>query len=550
VIGVIADPAEQDVVREFFELFKTPWEFHDKDRQCEVLLCAGDLPLDTTAKLILLYAGKRTQFDDVQGVRVARQRTKSCVLSYQGNDIPIYGDTAAFEADGSGLLIDESTHECVAYLVHANEKMVVRIGYDLFDEIRKLLTTGQPLTNAKVPALELHIVLLRNLITGCGVSLVEIPPVPQGYRFIACLTHDVDHPSIRQHKWDHTMFGFLYRAIAGSSKDFIRRRISIRNLLVNWAAALRLPFVHLHLAKDFWCDFDDRYLELEKGLRSTFFVIPFSDCPGKGPTGPAPSYRAAAYGAKDIADTISKLVARGCEVGLHGIDGWVDSSRGRKELEEIRRLTGESEIGVRMHWLYFDEHSPAALEKAGAAYDSTSGYNEDVGYRAGTTQVFKPVQASQLLELPLHVMDTALFYPAYLDLSQAEAMKLIRQMADNAVRLGGCLTINWHDRSTAPERCWDECYRGLLRDLKARGAWFATAREAVDWFRQRRSVVFEVDPQERGAVRTKVTAPGDGNIPGLRFRHNPARQPNGFGTDRSEAFVDGPIHEHADTRVV
>ena len=33
MIGVIADSAEQDVVREFFELFKTPWEFYRKDRR-------------------------------------------------------------------------------------------------------------------------------------------------------------------------------------------------------------------------------------------------------------------------------------------------------------------------------------------------------------------------------------------------------------------------------------------------------------------------------------------------------------------------------------
>ncbi len=101
----------------------------------------------------------------------------------------------------------------------------------------------------------------------------------------------------------------------------------------------------------------------------------------------------------------------GCEVGLHGIDAWLDSSKGREELEEIRRLTGASEIGVRMHWLYYDQQSPVALEKAGAAYDSTIGYNETVGYRAGTTQAYKPLEATRLLELPLHVMDTALFYP-------------------------------------------------------------------------------------------------------------------------------------------
>ena len=50
MIGVIADSAEQNVVREFFELFKTPWEFYRRDRQYDVLLCAGDGQFDETAK--------------------------------------------------------------------------------------------------------------------------------------------------------------------------------------------------------------------------------------------------------------------------------------------------------------------------------------------------------------------------------------------------------------------------------------------------------------------------------------------------------------------
>ena len=133
----------------------------------------------------------------------------------------------------------------------------------------------------------------------------------------------------------------------------------------------------------------------KRAFRSTFFVIPFKDRPGKNSHGPAPRFRAARYGAQDIADAIQKLLAAGCEVGLHGIDAWLDSSRGREELDEIRRLTGVSEIGVRMHWLYYDQQSPVALEKAGAAYDSTIGYNETVGYRAGTTQAYKPLEATR-----------------------------------------------------------------------------------------------------------------------------------------------------------
>ncbi len=260
------------------------------------------------------------------------------------------------------------------------------------------------------------------------------------------------------------------------------------------------------LAKDFWREFDDRYLELEEGIPSTYFVIPFKDRSGRNSHGPAPTFRAARYGARDIADTLQKLLAAGCEVGLHGIDAWLDSSRGREELEEIRRLTGVSEIGVRMHWLYYDQQSPAVLEKAGATYDSTIGYNETVGYRAGTTQAYKPLEASRLLELPLHVMDTALFYPAYLGLSPLQARSVLSRMVDNAVQFGGCLTINWHDRSIAPERLWGACYRDVVEDLKSRGAWFATAGQAISWFRKRRSVVFETDCIEprRGARQDRA----------------------------------------------
>ena len=191
------------------------------------------------------------------------------------------------------------------------------------------------------------------------------------------------------------------------------------------------------------------------------------------------SHRAAHYGAGDISGQIRTLVSAGCEIGLHGIDAWADSSRACEELEEIRKIAGTPEIGVRMHWLYFDDQSPVTLERAGASYDSTVGYNETIGYRAGTTQAYGPLGTSRLIELPLHVMDTALFFPSYLHLSPAEARKRVGGMIDDAIRFGGCLTVNWHDRSIAPERLWGDFYVDLVAELKARGAWLTTAGERI-----------------------------------------------------------------------
>jgi peptidoglycan/xylan/chitin deacetylase (PgdA/CDA1 family) len=549
MIGVIAEPTDHNVVREFFELFKTPWEFYRADRQYDVLLCAGDGEFDATAKLVLFYAGRKMRFDDALTIQNARDGKHPCILSYHGNRIPIYGDTITFPEKGCNFLTEEGSREGAAYLVESGDRVLARIGYDLFSEIRTLFTVGQPLANANTPALELHIALLRDLIICCGVSLVEIPPVPNGYRFIVCLTHDVDHPSIRQHKWDHTVVGFLLRAVLGSLVDSLLGRMSIRDALTNWIAAIKLPFVYVGLAKDFWRDFDDRYLELEKGLPSTYFVIPRKNYSGKRVDGSAPVLRAVRYEAKDLADTICRLRAAGCEVGLHGIDAWLDSASGREELEEVRRLTGVSEIGVRMHWLYYNEKSPAVLEKAEATYDSTIGYNETVGYRAGTTQAYKPLEVGRLLELPMHVMDTALFYLSYLGLSPRKASARLCQMADNVVQFGGCLTVNWHDRSLAPERLWGGCYRDLINELKSRGAWFSTAGQAISWFRKRRSAVIEMDSMESGAIRARVVVDHGDNLPGLRLRIHKTRKVDPIGVHRSEEYVDMAFDKSIETGV-
>jgi hypothetical protein len=535
MIGVIANPSEHAVVHEFFELFKTPWEFFRSEGHYEVLLCSGDARLpERLAKLVLIYAGQKVALDAESGVQIASEQEETRILSYGGIRIPIYGRSITFRERGKGRVGDEGAPHAAMHLEQQEGRVLARIGYNLFAEVRALLTVGQPAGNAGIPALELHISVLRNIIVSSGFPVVEIPPVPDEYRFIACLTHDVDHPSIRSHKFDHTMFGFLYRAILGSVFDVFRGRARLRNFLTNWIAALKLPFVHLGLAKDFWREFDD-YTKLEKGSRSSFFVIPFKEYPGRTRRGPAPKRRGSRYCASDIAGPIRKLISAGCEVGVHGIDAWLDSSSGREELEQIRRITGIQEVGVRMHWLYADEQSPVTLEKAGADYDSTVGYNETVGYRAGTTQAYKPLGATRLIELPLHIMDTALFFPSYLDLSSDEASKRVDRIIDNAVRFGGSVTVNWHDRSIAPERLWGDFYVTLVDELRKREAWFSTASQAVSWFRKRRSAVFETVDRDSGILRVKVGFDGKEELPGLRLR---VHKPGGLSQDT--AIIAGP----------
>jgi hypothetical protein len=551
MIGIVARPAEQAAVREFFELFKTPWEFYRADCPYEVLMLAAGEYLESQARLVLIFGGEETAFDKRMKVEVAAQ-SRGTVLAYDGERMPVYGNCVTFRNEGACRLVDEVTQRAAAFAFHSAGKVILRVGFDLFQEVHFLLTLGQPVKYAGIPTLELHIALLRDLILQCGVPVVEIPPTPPGYDFIVCLTHDVDHPGIRYHKFDHTMFGFLYRALVGSTINFCVRRMSLRKVWVNWVAAFTLPFVYLGIAKDFWSGFD-RYLQIEKGLGSTFFVIPRKDYSGLKTAAGASKFRATRYDVTDIEAHLQKLVAGGCELGLHGIDAWADSSKGREESRRVSRIAGTAEVGVRMHWLFFDEKSPVALENAGFLYDSTFGYNETVGFRAGTTQAYKPLTVSFLLELPLHVMDTALFYPAYLNLTEKDAIKVVRKLVQHAVRFGGALTFNWHDRSILPERLWDDYYLSLLDQFKRMEVWFPTAGQAVSWFRKRRSAAIEAKVSAGREVRVKASVrPSTDSLPNLRVRvHKPSTtgSSDALWSRQSGGFVDFTLVDEVDTSV-
>lgn len=516
MIGVAVQASERDIVTEFFELFKTPWEFCRPGERYDVVLCTSDDLDNNTSQLRLILAGEVVPFDAQQGIKT-KSRLGGFVISDEGRRLPIYDSLTTFPDSPSSLLKDESTQQSAAFVSQCGGTTTLRVGYNLFTEVRFLLTVGQPAANAGIPTLEEHIGWLRDWITLAGIPSVEIPPVPDGYNFVGCLTHDIDHPALRNHWCDHTMFGFLHRSTIGTLLNVCRGRKPLKSLWRNWAAAWRLPFVHLGIANDFWAEFD-RYLEMENGHGATFFVIPRRGYAGRTLNGLASSKRACQYDIQDLVPTLKKIVSMGSEVGVHGLDAWMDSDEGRKERESVSESIGTTELGVRMHWLFFNENSPVELDRAGFSYDTTVGYRETVGYRAGTAQVYRPPGAAKLLELPLHVMDTALFYPSYLNLSEEDAERLVRGLINDAERLGGALTINWHDRSIAPERLWDDFYLRLVGELKSRRAWLPNAALAVAWFRKRRSAALSWGWSGPDAIRVRGRLDTAGTLPGLKVR--------------------------------
>jgi hypothetical protein len=546
VIGVIAEKSEQGIVEEFFELFKTPWEFARSGNRYDVVLITADSEDLMEAPVVIVYGSGEKKLDQHCGIRLSEGRD-SVFLRWQDTHFPIYGKSVAFDHRGDAVVKISGTHGAAGVRIENNGRILFRIGYDLFGEVEHLLRSGQPVQHASIPTLDVHIDMLRDSILSAGIPLVEIPPFPPRHRFIACLTHDVDFVGIRRHRFDSTMFGFIYRALFGSLIRAVWGSLSWKKVLTNWKAVASLPGIYLGIQKDVMIQFD-RYADLEQDLPSTFFLIPYKNRPGLDLKGRTAKGRAVKYEIGDIVPEVQKLLARGCEIGLHGIDAWHSTERGVDERMQVCRMIGRPDMGVRMHWLFFSENSPDVLEQAGFSYDSTAGYNDAVGYKSGTSQAFR-LPKTALYELPLHVMDTALLSPGRMALSEAAAFDRVNEICSHASENGGVLTINWHHRSVGPERFWDDLYINLLGVMEKNGAWFATAREAVSWFDKRRSAVFRRVDRRGTEMHIELSCPSGDETPGLVLRvHTPSSpQADSSRISRDAGRKDIPVYGNIDT---
>ena len=489
MFGVISK-IENEIVTEFFELFKTPWEYYRPGARYRVVLTTEDCADLPTADLLIISTSRATTWDRLQKLQTGACPTGSLVdIGWQ--QTPVYGPATYFTGAFRPLGTTTSGGHTVIFETAADKRGIVRIGYDILAELKHLLTVGQPCEYADLPAAETHIDILRQALIRWAVPFVEIPPVPHGSAFFVCLSHDVDFYRLRDHLFDHTFFGFVYRAAFGALFRMLRGRGAIKKMLQNWWALIKLPFMLLGLAPDPWPGFE-RYARWEQHHGATYFLIPFKDQPGRSLDGDrTPMRRAVRYDVGDIKKRIQDLEQAGFEIGLHGIDAWRDPVDGRRETARLKDFTTSPVKGVRMHWLYFNAQSHRSLDQAGFAYDTTVGYNETVGFKSGTAQVYRPREARYLLELPLILQDTALFYPDRMDLSEKDARSLVADLIRKLKYFGGCLTINWHHRSIAPERLWGDFYKQLLQDLEQNCACFHTARDVVAWFDARRQAVFK-----------------------------------------------------------
>ena len=172
-----------------------------------------------------------------------------------------------------------------------------------------------------------------------------------------------------------------------------------------------------------------------------------------------------------VRSLIVQVHERGHELGFHaGSDTYLDADLTRAEFARLRSAADELGVsqeswGGRQHYLQWSNPQTwSNWERAGLAYDSTLGFADKLGFRAGTSHDY-PVfhlherRTLRLRERPLHVMDGTLV--TYMRLSPGQGSDAVLEIARQCRRYDGTLTLLWHNSSlvTAREREW---YRTMV----------------------------------------------------------------------------------------
>src|SRR5262249_47014794 len=103
MIGVVANEDEHAAVAEFFELFKTPWEFYRPGTHYDVLLCSNSPVPEHNAKLLLLYGARQQAFEQYRGVK-AYAATGQNFVCFRRERLPIYGNCLLFDGARNEVL--------------------------------------------------------------------------------------------------------------------------------------------------------------------------------------------------------------------------------------------------------------------------------------------------------------------------------------------------------------------------------------------------------------------------------------------------------------
>ncbi|HEY8577366.1 MAG TPA: polysaccharide deacetylase family protein [Devosia sp.] len=259
-----------------------------------------------------------------------------------------------------------------------------------------------------------------------------------GTSFVTC---DVDEPFLGSSR----SFSMLARQAGG---DILKRR--------NFEAAGRRLYGYLgaRMGHDRWdpANSFDWMMDVNERAGNTmaFYLIADKTVPGIDGS--------AEIEDPFVIDLMSRIHARGHEIGLHGSYAtYRNADQLRRELVLLRQAMDragvqQSDIGARQHFLRWRTPETArALDSIGLTYDTTLGYADAPGFRCGTCYSFRlycleKSEALTIRERPLIVMESSVISDIYLGLGYGgSSIELMRNIKSATMQFGGEFVLLWHN---------------------------------------------------------------------------------------------------------
>ena len=327
------------------------------------------------------------------------------------------------------------------------------------------------------PLADNHAALLLDKLIKIQPDLREArePRWPEGKRYAVCVTHDSD----AMHR------GHPRELATALTKWLVRRQRVFLDMALEGLKYRHAPMANPSWGFDGWRDDEARH-----GFRSCFYLAVrplgcrrrLNDC------------KSDALVAGIDWSVFQQMRGEGWEFGLHpALDAQRDLDEIVREKRALEERLGAPLTGIRHHYLAIDNHHPWETFRkhlaAGFRYDSSLGWHDQPGFRAGTALPFRPFdpdaeEALDLIELPLAVMDCQV---ALGSVGTAEAQATL--LADKVRQGAGVLVLNWHTETYCNRLLYAgyrTLYERILAPLLADGdAWFATPNEIAGWWRGR-----------------------------------------------------------------
>ena len=302
-----------------------------------------------------------------------------------------------------------------------------------------------------------------------------LAPWPNGYRWAALVTHDLDVV-----EW-WALFPLLRMAELGRKGKW--------RLTARVARAAGRSIGHDPVSRGVRTLLQ---VEAHHGIPATWFVICSQPTLGSMMAGDS-TYRPDAPATNRILSAVGQA---GHEIGLHGSFATVeDAGRMASQRRWLTHLSQRTISGARQHFLRMRPGpTQRAMVKAGFDYDATWGFADRNGFRLGVADVVPAWDDARAAVMPLDLvpliwMDRALSKYAGVE----EARRWIDdglQLARESKAVEGMWVGLWHPNLTEalgfPDA--EAAFVKLLETLAHDRPYFASAQKIVEWRRFRRSV--------------------------------------------------------------